>query len=219
MLGAGIVIVSAQLSVAALSTPPYLPAPPTGIVAGSPMLVAPEPFETLTEMAFSVSGLRLDSAIAAADAAAKRARGSLSQGSAVQLDARLAEIHQASKSDDRVALAISSIEAYRILVSAARPGKVPTAVNLMDYAGLRYDADFQAMPIRWPDMKGAATYARGQWGAISDQIDDPALRERVEAAVTDMEAAANQQNTFKARRSVTAELELVDELEGYFTKR
>jgi hypothetical protein len=34
-----------------------------------------------------------------------------------------------------------------------------------------------------------------------------------------MEAGADQQNTFKARRSVTASLELVDELEGYFTQR
>src|SRR5882672_3915343 len=171
MLAAGVVVVAAQLSVAtseaALSTPPYLPVPlSSGVAAGSPLLAAAESFEALTEMAFSVPGLRLDSAIAAADAATKRAGGSLPQESAAQLDARLAEVHQARKSDDRAALAISSIEAYRILVSAARPGKVPTAVNLMDYAGFRYNADFQAMPIRWPDMKEAAAYARGQWGSI-----------------------------------------------------
>ena len=97
MLGAGILIVAAQLSVAtseaALSTPPYLPAlSPTEADAGSPFLVAAEPFETLTEMAFSVPGLRLDSAIAAADAATKRAGGSLPQESAAQLDARLRKI-------------------------------------------------------------------------------------------------------------------------------
>jgi hypothetical protein len=166
-----------------------------------------------------VPGLRLDSAIAAADEAAKRARASLPQASAAELDARLVEVHQARKLDDRAGLAISSIEAYRILVSAARPGKVPTAVNLMDYAGLRYDADFQAMPIRWPDMQAAASYAHRQWSSISDRITDPALRERVEAAVTDMELGAEKQNAFEARRSVTATLELVDELEGYFTKQ
>jgi hypothetical protein len=224
ILGAGVLVVTAQLSVAtseaALSTPPYLPAiSPTDVDAGSPLLVAAEPFETLTEMAFSVPGLRLDSAIAIADQAAKRARGSLPQASAAQLDARLAEVHQAYKSDDRPTLAISSVEAYRILVSAARPGKVPTAVKLLDYAGLRYDADFQAMPIRWPDMTEAAAYAHEQWSSISDEITDPALRERVDAAVTDMGLGAEEQNTFKARRSVTAALELVDELEGYFTNR
>ena len=223
MLGAGILLVSTQLSVgtseAAHSTPPYLPAPsPTDITAGSPLLAAAEPFEALTEMAFSVPGPRVDSAIATADAATMRVRSSLSQASAAQLDAWLAVVHQASKSDDRAALALSSVEAYRILVSDAPPGKVPTAVSLMDYAGMRYDADFRAMPIRWPDMKEAAMYAHEQWNSISDKITDTTLRERVDAAVTDMEVGADLQNTFKARRSVTAEQELVDELEGYFAK-
>jgi hypothetical protein len=136
------------ISVAAIPTASTHVVPSDVDAAGARLLAAAEPFEALTEMAFSALGLHLERAIIAADAAAKSARGSLPQASIAQLDARMAEIHEAYKSDDRADLAISSVEAYRTLVSAAQPGKVPTAVNLMDYAGLRYDADFRAKPIR-----------------------------------------------------------------------
>jgi hypothetical protein len=222
MLGTGIFIISGQLPLAtSAATDSALPslqaASQTDInAASSPLLAAAEPFEALTEMAFSAQGLRLDSAIVAADDATTRARGSLPPASAAQLDARLAEVHQARKSDDRAALAISSVEAYRILLSAARPGKIPTAVNLMDYAGMRYDADFRAKPVRWSDMKEAAAFAREQWSSISSEIADPILKATVDGAVSDMEMGADQQDTYKARRSAQAELGLVDELEGYF---
>jgi hypothetical protein len=223
MLGTGILVISVQLPIAISEA--AIPTASTHVVrsdldaASSRLLAAAEPFEALTEMAFSALGLHLERAIIAADAAAKGARDSLPQASLAQLDARLAGVHEAYKSDDRAGLAISSVEAYRILVSAADPGKVPTAVSLMDYAGLRYDADFRAKPIRWRDMKEAAAYAREQWASISDEVADRSLKETADTAITDMQLGADQQNTFKARRSVNAELGLADELAKYFSKR
>ena len=205
----------------ALAATPYLSAAsPSDIDAtNSRLLAAAEPFEALTEMAFLAGGSRLDSLVEAADHAAQGSRDLLPMPLNAQLDARLAEIHAARKSDDKAGVALSSIEAYRVLVSAAPPGKVPTAVNLMDYAGFRYDADFRAKPIRWPDMKAAAAFAREQWNSISPNVVDRPLTQRVEAALNDMTSGADQKNVFRARRSVTAELELVDELETYFSKR
>jgi hypothetical protein len=139
MLGIGILVISGHLPMTISEA--AAPAASTRLVpsdvdaASARLLAAAEPFEALTETAFSALGLHLDRGIIAADAAAKNARDSLPQASIAQLDARLAKVHEAYKSDDRAGLAISSVEAYRILVSAARPGKVPTAVNLMDYAG------------------------------------------------------------------------------------
>jgi hypothetical protein len=222
-LGAALLVIIGKLPITiaeAASPAAATSLAPSDIDAGSShLLAAAEPFEALTEMAFSSLGLQLKRAIIAADAAAKGARGSLPEASLAPLDARLSEIHEAYKSDDRAGLAISSVEVYRILVSAAHPGKVPTAVNLMDYAGFRYDADFKAKPIRWQDMKEAAAYAREQWASISDKIADRALKETVDTALTDMELGAAQQNTFKARRSVNSELRVVDQLEKYFSKR
>src|SRR3979409_1924288 len=156
---------------------------PTDVdAASSRLLAAAEPFEALTETAFSAQGLQLNSAIAAADRAAQGSRDLLPTASKAQLEMRLTEIHVARKSDDRAGIAIPSVEAYRILVSAARPGKVPTAVNLMDYAGFRYDADFRAKPIRWSDMKAAASFGRQQWTSIAGHVADSALKQNVEAA-------------------------------------
>jgi hypothetical protein len=222
LLGAGILIISGHLPItisqaAARSLSTYFV--PTDVdTASSKLLAAAEPFEALAEIAYSALGLHLERAIADAATAATAARSSLPEASVALLDVRVAEIYQAHKADDRAGLALASVEAYRILVSAARPGKVPTAVNLMDYAGFRYDADFRAMPTRWSDMKAAAAYAREQWDSISSQIADPILKQSVEAAISDMELGADQQNTFKARRSVNAELGLVDQLEEYFSK-
>jgi hypothetical protein len=62
---------------------------------------------------------------------------------------------------DRAGLALSSIEAYRVLVGAvADNAKVPTEVSLLDYAGFRYDADLEANPARWGDMAAAVSFAR-----------------------------------------------------------
>ena len=68
-------------------------------------------------------------------------------------------------------------------------------------------------------MKEAAAYAREQWASISDEVADRSLKETADTAITDMQLGADQQNTFKARRSVNAELGLADELAKYFSKR
>jgi hypothetical protein len=223
MLGATILMISGQLPFStrgaiALAATTSSPTSPGGDAGSSRLLAAAEPFEALTEMSFSAMGLHLQRLVADADAAAQGARALLAPAAQAQLDARLTEIHQAHKADDKAGLAIASVEAYRILVSAAPTGKVPTAVNLMDYAGFRYDADFRAKPIRWADMKQAAAYAREQWNSIAPKITDRTLMQSVDVALTDMQLAVDQQNTFKARRSVNAELGFVDALEKYFSK-
>jgi molybdenum cofactor biosynthesis protein B len=62
------------------------------------------------------------------------------------------------------------VEGYRLLVSAAPQTKIPTAVNLLDYAGFRYDADLKARPVRWSDLKAAVEFANQQWNSISDGV-------------------------------------------------
>jgi hypothetical protein len=102
---------------------------------GSRLIAAAEPFEALTEQAFSAQPKKLDRNIAAAEKAVDQARSALSSDVASELDERLMEIRSARKSNDRSRLALASVEAYRLLVTAAPQTKVPTAVSLLDYAG------------------------------------------------------------------------------------
>jgi hypothetical protein len=185
----------------------------------SRLIAAAEPFEALTEQAFSAQPKKLDRNIAAAEKAVEQARSALSSDVASELDKRLAEIRSARESNDRSLLALASVECYRLLVSAAPQTKVPTAVNLLDYAGFRYDANLKARPIRWSDMKVAVEFANRQWDSISDRVTDRALKNKFSTALQQMDAAIDRNSVAEATSGVKAELDLVDKLERYFSRK
>lgn len=193
-------------------------AQPTRDADASPLLAAAEPFEALIEQAFKASPRSLDEPIAAADRAVDRVRASLQPQAASELDERLTEIHSARAENDRGSLALAAAEAYRILVSAAPPAKIPTAVNLLDYATFRYKADLRSRPVRWRDMKSAAEFAAEQWNAISDRVSDPALARQVEAVLQQMDTAVARKSVVQASTATKRAFDLVDKLEAYFSR-
>jgi hypothetical protein len=185
----------------------------------SRLIAAAEPFEALTEQAFSAQPKKLDRNIAAAEKAVEQARSALSSDVASELDERLEEIRSARKSNDRSRLALASVEGYRLLVTATPETKVPTAVSLLDYAGFRYDADLKSRPIRWSDMKAAMEFANRQWDSISDRIADSALKTKFSATLQQMETAIVRKAVVEATIGVKTELDLVDKLERYFSQK
>jgi hypothetical protein len=190
------------------------------VAANSALLAAGEPFENLTEQALTAPASTLDGLIAKGQSAAQSVRGYLPATAIAEFDAKLAEIKTARQANQRTDLALASIEIYRILISAVTPPvKTPAPVNMLDYAGFRYNADLMAKPTRWTDMTGAITVARNNWSQLQPQVTDPALWTQVDAAIADMETAAMAQNTKKAASAVKRELDLVDALEKFFNKR
>ena len=193
------------------------PAASTGNAA---ILAAAEPFEKLTETAFSATPTVLDATIAEVKTAAQGVRGTLAADATGRLDQHLSTIDAARKSNNRADLAIAAVEGYRILVSGAAPGaKVPAAVNLLDYAGFRYAADLKAKPTRWADMTQAASFGREQWALISPQVTDAALRANMDKALTEMASAATSRDAAAGSAAAQRELALVDDLEKFFSAR
>lgn len=181
---------------------------------------AAEPFEKLTETAFTASMAKIDATIHDANVAAQGVRGDLAPDAASRLNAQLAAVREARNAQDRASLAIASIEAYRVLVSAISPAsKVPVEVSLLDYAGFRYDADLKATPARWADASQAATYARHTWDSIAPRITDTALKAKFDKAVGELNKFAASRNSSAAQSAVATELDLVDQLEKYFTSK
>jgi len=179
---------------------------------------AAEPFEKLTEISFSAALPKIDQTIGEAEVAAKGSRGLLSNDAARQLDAQMSAIKSARQKQDRTGLALSSIEAYRVLVSAVTDkAKVPTEVSLLDYAGFRYDADLKATPVRWDDMTQAVSFARKNWLALSPRLKSSPLAMNFEKAIADMDKAVVKKNKPLATSSVKTELDLVDQLEKFFS--
>ena len=180
------------------------------------LLAAAEPFEKLTEIAFTAPLPEIDKTIADARSAAASVRFLLS-GGATSADKLFLDIDRARKASDRAGLALASIEIYRGIVSSVPSGtKVPPAVSLLDYAGFRYQANLKAVPVRWKDMSEAMVYARSQWSEVAPKLNNDPLAATFEKALVNMEKAAASKDAALAESSATEELNLVDNLEVYF---
>jgi hypothetical protein len=181
------------------------------------LLAAAEPFEALTETAFTDPPKKLDQTIALGRKAVADVRGLLNPSTATMVDGLLAAVNRDRGSDQRGDLALSSIEIYRSLVSSVPAGtKVPVDVSLLDYAGFRYQADLKAAPVRWEDMKQAVSFAQGRWAPLSPKIADKAVSGPFAAALAAMDNAVAGRDSKAAQSAVTAELDQVDKLETYF---
>lgn len=191
----------------------------TSPAAASAPLPATEYFEGLTEEAFTAPDNRLDALIDLARTASDRDRRALSPAMAAELDDLLTRIGRHRAAMNRADLAIASIEAYRLFVSAS-PGSdpIPRQVSLLDYAGFRFSADLKAGPTRWDDAATALDYADSQWSQISGRVTDTAVRNRFSSALIEMRTALAAHDLAGAKQAGLRELDLVDELETWFSR-
>ncbi len=188
--------------------------------ADARLRAAAEPFETLTETAFSAPPAALAASLKKAEEAARSVRSLLPPSMAQRLADHLSVLRAAARKHDRATVALASIEIYRDLVSSVSvEAKVPNSVSLLDYAGFRYNADLKTKPIRWSDMEVAAQVAMYQWQGLMPKVASPALTSEMDRAIADMAGAAKQKNTAAATRSAKTELDLVDRLVSHFASR
>ena len=187
--------------------------------AATASLPATEYFEGLTEEVFTAPDRRLDTLISLARTASDRDRRALAPATAAELDGLLARIDQHRAAMNRADLAIASVEAYRLFVSASpASAPIPTQVSLLDYAGFRFGADLNAQPVRWDDAATALDYADAQWSQISGRVTDATVRNRFNSALTGMRTALAGRDLASARQAGLHELDLVDELETWFSR-
>ena len=195
-------------------------APSAAATRSARLLAAAEPFEKLTETAFTATLPALDTTIGEARTAVDRVRDALDPANVRSIDGLLVELARHRQSEKRADIALASIEIYRKLVSAVLAGTaIPSAVSLLDYAGFRYQADLKATPARWQDMTEAMRFARVQWALVSPQLATSPLATTFEAALGEMERAIDAKDAAAAAKAAVAELDLVDQLEGHFDKR
>ena len=189
-------------------------------VVDARLRAAAEPFETLTETAFSAPVPELRKRLTKAEEALQSVRPFLDRQAASEMADHLSVLNAAATKADRALIALASIELYRVLVSSVSgKTKIPVSVSLLDYAGFRYSADLKADPIRWSDMAKAAMFAEQEWQMLAAEVASRDLASEVGRTVATMASAAEHKDTSSARRSVKAELELVDQLETHFASR
>lgn len=183
--------------------------------ANQSLRAAAEPFEAVTEQAFTAGWDQLDSLISKADTAVRNLQPSLSRTSAVAVERQLAALRAARSAEDRIGIALAAVESYRALVEAQAPGTAnpPVAVSLLDYAGFRYDALAQTRVPNWREMLRLTEFARQQWLQVAPRVQSHALPGVVDSALAAMSSAAERQDVASARKSAAVELALVDLIE------
>lgn len=174
---------------------------------------AAEPFEALTEQAFTADWASIDKLVG--DARNAIARSAPSGEMVSRGKQRLAAIQTARAAQDRVQLALAAVEGYRELIEAQDPATAspPIAVSLLDYAGFRYDALAQAPTVDWEEMARSVTFARVQWQSIAPNVSSKAMPGVVDQALTGMATAVERKDAAFARSAAATELALVDLLE------
>ncbi|MBA4094718.1 MAG: hypothetical protein C0489_11610 [Candidatus Accumulibacter sp.] len=200
---------------------PSLP-PPSKLAADASdagLLAAAGPFRILASAAFTARFPVLDQDIARAVAIAEHVKPWLPPDAQRELKTQLDAIAAARRGEDREGIAWASVEIYRLFVSHAPPSVVPREINLLRYAGLRYEADLKAQPVTWGDMVEAAAFGRRAWASVQGRVSDGALRERVSTALDDMAVAAERRDVALALDANRRVLELASLLETATTRR
>lgn len=181
------------------------------------LAAAAEPFEALTEQAFSADATKLAALLANVESAANSIGPLLQPPVSKDLNARIADAKTAIASDKRADIALSAVEGYRLIVSQfPESSSVPPAVSLLDYAGFRIQADLQTVPVRWDDATAALTFAKDQWAGVSGRITDQKLADSFSSTLSQLDDAITHKNLEAAKMAAVGELDQVDELEKYF---
>lgn len=184
------------------------------------LLAAAESFEALTEQASTASSHDLEKLVRDAKNAATAITPALPAPVSAEIASLMDAVENAHSRGDKIGIALSSIEIYRLLVSEVPEGMpIPVNVSLLDYAGFRYQADLNETPPRWRDMALAIEYATMRWSELRPMVNDAALASRFEQALTDMGRFIDSEDANLARSAVIAELDLVDELERHFSSQ
>jgi hypothetical protein len=193
--------------------------PPSKLAADAAdvgLLAAAEPFEALTDAAFTTKLAELDPGIATAVATAEHVKPALPPDAQQELQTHLDAIAAARREGNRAGIALASVEVYRVLVSHAPADVVPREVNLLRYAGHRYAVDLKAAPATWDDAAEAAAFGQRTWAAIQGRVADASLRDRMSKALSDMAEAARRRDAALATDAYQRVLALADLVETDF---
>ena len=181
---------------------------------------AVEPFEGLTETALTGDTNKIDGAFKTAQRERAATRALLPVARIATYDKLFATLEAAQAQHDSIAVSLHAAELYKLIVSTldASTLTVPMEVNLLDYSGFRINALLKATPPDWTAIAGTVQDANAWWAKISSRVTDKKLQARMAKSQTDLAAAAKTRDAGLSRSSAKSDLDLVDELESYFTK-
>ena len=185
----------------------------------NPLAGGAEIFENLTEAAPVINAAAFTKSLAEFEALYPLIAQRLSAGRKARLDTLVAGVRNAWQRGDRGAMAIQSIEAYRLFQeSIDHTGQpVPVEVSLLDYAGFKLNALLLSTQPDWKQIADTAQEASTWWTAIGPRITHKTLRDAMDQTVNGIKDAAARKNPELLRFAANMDLVLVDGLETFFS--
>lgn len=184
------------------------------------LLAALEPMESLSEVALDGTASKIAKSLNTAEGERRKIRPLLSAEAAARLDALFADIHAAQKKQDSVATAIAAAEIYKVVAAALDPAAlaVPQEVSLLDYVGFRTKALLKAPSPDWTALAKTAQESNDYWAKIRARVTNKKLQSAMDKAQHDLASAAETKSASLCTAATRANLDLVDDLESFFSK-
>lgn len=193
--------------------------PSTGAINKmDPLAAGAELFENFTESSPVMDAAAFNKSLAKFEALYPSISARLSADGKKRLDFLVTEIRSAWRQGNRGAMALESIEAYRLLTeSMDRSGQpVPLEVPLLDYTGFKLNALLLSKHPDWKEVGRTAQEASAWWAAIEANITDKSLREAMAHTIAGIKEASNRKDPSLLRFAAEMDLILVDGLETFF---
>jgi len=178
-----------------------------------------EIFENLTETSPVMDATTFNTSLAEFERLYPEISACLSPDQKTRLDSLVTGIRKAWRNRDRGALAIRSIEAYRLLQESIdhRNRPEPVEVPLLDYVGFKLRALLRSPHPDWKQIAHTTQEASAWWDAIETQITDTVLREAMAQTIAGIKDASARNDPRLLSFVVELDLILVDGLEMFFS--
>ena len=177
-----------------------------------------EIFENLTESASALDEVEFNKALSEYEKLSPEIFPHLSPERKTRLETLMRGVHEDWQKKDRGAMAIQSIEVYRLLQESIidHGQSVPKEVSLLDYAGFKLNGLLLSPQPDWKEVAKTTQEASAWWTAIKPRITDKNLRDAMDHTIRGINDAAARKDTNLLRFAANMDLILVDGMEAFF---
>lgn len=179
------------------------------------LLDGAEIFENLAESARAITQAQYDAAMSDYARHTKAINAGLAPDREKQFALNINSLKNNWTKGNRTDVALSSVEAYRLLVEAVvpAPGILPVEVALLDYSGFKMSALAYSPSPNWNTIDKTAMEAAHWWKVLAPQVHDRNLKQAMQRTVEAYAYARKTSNVALLKYSADMDLILVDALE------
>jgi hypothetical protein len=132
----------------------------------------------------------------------------------------LTAMEQAMAGKDLPAIALASVEAYRIIEGATDPAQrpAPIEVAMLDYSGFKLSILAAGPTAEWAAIGATAKDSDSNWSALAKNVRDSGIRDLAAAIHDGLRSAVARKDIEGVKFAAKLQLGIVDVLEGYFKR-